>query len=278
MKVVVLGGGGLLARHVAAELGIRAMPVPHADCDLADEKAVKSAVTGASAVINCAAWTDVDGAERNESAAYRANALGAENAARAAAELGVPFVHVSTGFVFDGTAERPYDEFDAVRPLSVYARSKWAGEELVRAAHPRPFVVRLQSIYGGGGRNFASTLRRRILDRSPLKLDAVRPAQPTWAGAAARQIVALLESDRPGTYHATCSGSTTWSAFAGVIAARVGVVPYWDEVDPAAITGPAARPNNFLLARRMLELRGLDRMPDWRSALEEYLEREESAK
>lgn len=278
MTVVVLGGGGLLGRHVAAELGARARVVPRADGDLVREDAVRAAVAGATAVINCAAWTDVDGAERNETEAFRVNALGAENAARAAAAIGAAFVHVSTGFVFDGTAERPYDEFDAPRPLSVYARSKWAGEELVRAAHPHPWVVRLQSIYGGGGRNFASTLRRRILERAPLKLDAVRPAQPTWAGAAARQIVALLESDRPGTYHATCSGSTTWSAFAGVIATRLGVVPHWDEVGSAAITGPAARPNNFLLARRMLELRGLDRMPDWQSALEEYLEREAKTK
>lgn len=275
MTVVVLGGEGLLGRHVVEELGARGRALGRAACDVTDEGSVRSAIAGATAVINCAAWTDVDGAERAESAAFRINALGAENAARAAAAAGAAFVHVSTGFVFDGTSDRPYDEFDAARPLSVYARSKWAGEELVRAAHPRPFVVRLQSIYGGGGRNFASTLRRRIVARAPLKLDAVRPAQPTWAGAAARQIVALLASDRPGTYHATCSGETTWSAFARVIAERAGVVPYWDEVSSAAIGGAAARPQNFLLARRMLGLRGLDRMPPWRAALAEYLEREE---
>ena len=103
-------------------------------------------------IINCAAFTNVDGAESDEAGAYRANALGAENVARAARALGATLVHVSTDFVFDGAQAEPYDEFERPNPQSIYARSKWAGEELARARRRELFLVRVQGLYGAGGR------------------------------------------------------------------------------------------------------------------------------
>lgn len=277
MTVAVLGAAGILGRSVVKELGEKARPLTRFECDVSSAEQVKEAIEGATLVVNCAAWTDVNGAETNEDAAFRANAVGAENAAKAARARGIPLVHVSTGFVFDGTQERPYDKFDPPNPTSVYARSKWAGEVLATRAWDRVFVVRLQYLYGTGGRNFLSSLRRRMLAKEPLKLDASKRAQPTWSGAAARQILALAETDAYGVYHATCAGQTTWAEFGRAMATALGVVPYWDEVTADAVGHTASRPKNDLLSRRMLGLRGLDRMPDWSAALLEYLEEAKEA-
>jgi dTDP-4-dehydrorhamnose reductase len=275
MKVAVLGVGGLLGRYVVEELGGRdVIALDRAACDLAHRADVEERTAGAQVIVNCAAYTNVDGAEREEEAAYRANALGAENAARAALRHGAVLVHLSTDFVFDGVQREPYDELDRPNPLSIYARSKWAGEELVARVGGRVFLVRVQALYGAGGRNFASKLRVLVRDGKPLTLDAERRVQPTWARAAARQIVRLVDSDACGTYHVSCGGETTWAAFARHLAERLGVAPNWKEVPTAALQSAAARPPNCLFRRRMLGLRGLDVMPDWRLALDEYLTEE----
>src|SRR5262249_5876915 len=134
MKIVVLGAGGLLGRHVVEELehvgGAEGLALPRAQCDSGDAETVRARTEGARLIVNCAACTNVDGAEKDEEGAYRINALGAENVARAAAAHRAKLVHVSTDFVFDGAQREPYDEFARPNPLSIYARSKWAGEQL----------------------------------------------------------------------------------------------------------------------------------------------------
>ncbi len=271
MSVVVLGAGGLLGRHLVEELGGEARALDRAACDIARYHDVVEKCAGATAIVNCAAWTNVDGAEKNEAEAYRANALGAENAARAARALDARLVHVSTDFVFDGVKREPYDEFDVPNPQSIYARSKWAGEELAQKIGGRLFLVRVQGLYGFGGRNFSSKLRELILAQKPLKLDCERRVQPTWARAAARQIVRLLSTDAYGTYHVSCKGAATWAEFAAHVAGKLGVPRCWQEVPTAALAAPAARPPNCLFRHRMLELRGVDVMPDWFLAADEYL-------
>jgi len=275
VRVAILGAGGLLGRHVAEELHAQqVVALDRASCDIGDGEAVLRATAGVDLIVNCGAYTNVDGAEREEDAAYRANALGAENAARAAEAHGARLVHVSTDFVFDGRQAEPYDELAQPAPQSVYARSKWAGEVLAQQACRRLFLVRVQGLYGHGGKNFSSKLRELIAASKPLKLDAQRRVQPTWARAAARQIVALAASDRYGTYHVSCKGEATWAQFAQVIAERLGVAPAWQEVATAELAAAAARPPNCLFRHRMLALRGLDVMPTWGDALSEYLEEE----
>jgi len=291
--VIVLGAGGLLGRHLVEELG-EARAFDRAGCDITRFDDVKERCAGAKAIVNCAAWTNVDGAESHEEDAYRANALGAENVARVAKALDVPFVHVSTDFVFDGVKAEPYDELDRPNPQSVYARSKWAGEELAARVGGRIFLVRVQGLYGAGGKNFSSRLRDLILSagkplgtasgqlphlaplgspsKKPLKLDSERRVQPTWARAAARQIVKLLSTELYGTYHVSCKGAATWAEFARHVAQKLGVERAWEEVPTSALKAPAARPPNCLFRHRMLGLHGIDVMPDWQTALDEYLE------
>ena len=279
MKLVVLGAGGLLGRHVVEELGRAAAPVEvvaldRARCDITRADDVRERTAGAGAIINCAAFTNVDGAEQDEDGAWRANALGAENAARAAAAHRARLVHVSTDFVFDGAQAEPYDELARPNPQSIYARSKWAGEELAQKRCAELFLVRVQGLYGKGGGNFSSKLRRLVLDGKPLKLDGERRVQPTWARAAARQIAALLRTDAYGTYHVSCKGEATWAAFAARLAGKLGVAPRWQVVRSDELAAPAKRPPNCLFRHRMLALRGLDLMPTWEAAQDEYLAEE----
>jgi dTDP-4-dehydrorhamnose reductase len=277
VKVVVLGAGGLLGRHIVDALApvgdntLEVMALERRRCDVthADELLTKTA--NAALIVNCAAFTNVDGAEADEDGAYRINALGAENVARAAAHHGAKLVHVSTDFVFDGGQVEPYDEFAVPRPLSVYARSKWAGEKLAERALAELFVVRVQGLYGRGGANFASKLRQLVLEGKTLKLDGQRRVQPTWARAAALQILKLAETEHYGTYHVSCGGETTWAGFAARLAEKLSVTPRWQTVGTAELAAPARRPVNCVFRHRMLALRELDIMPTWEQAQDGYL-------
>jgi dTDP-4-dehydrorhamnose reductase len=292
VNVVVLGAGGLLGRHVVEELrrggvgkgaiavgpSVEVRALTRAECNIADAVEVRARTVGAGVIINCAAFTNVDGAENDEDGAYRSNALGAENVARAATAHRARLVHISTDFVFDGAQVEPYDEFARPNPQSVYARSKWAGEQLAEKRCAELFVVRVQGLYGAGGGNFSSKLRQLVLDGKPLKLDGERRVQPTWARAAARQIVALAASDAYGLYHVSCKGETTWAGFTERLAEKLGAPPKWTVVRTDELAAPARRPVNCLFRHRMLALHDLDRMPTWQEAQDEYLAAEGSAR
>ena len=277
-RVLVLGAGGLLGRHLIDALlarGVEVVGRDRAACDITDPAAVGRAVAVAEVVVNCAAYTNVDGAEREQDRAWQVNALGAELVGRAAAMRGVRAVHISTDFVFDGTKATPYDELDRPNPLSVYARSKWAGEEMFLRQHPQGLVVRVQGLYGRGGSNFASKLPELLRSGRPLKLDAERRVQPTWAGAAAAQLVRILHSDAgveaAGVVHLSCTGEATWAAFTRRLAQKLALPFSAEEVASAALGAPAARPPNCLFEHRMLRLRGLYEMPSWEAGQDGYV-------
>ncbi len=279
-RAVVLGAGGLLGLHLVDELvlrGILVVSYPRASCPIDDLERVRVAVAGASHVFNAAAWTDVDGAEVNVDQAFRANAFGAENVARAALEVGAAVIHVSTDFVFDGALEgRGYDEFDAPAPKSVYARSKRAGELLVEKVNPKHHVVRVQGLYGFGGKSFSSRMRSLLLNHAPgIRLDNERRVQPTSAVEAAAALCNIAESDRFGYWHASCRGSTTWHRYALQMARRLNVVPEWSAVSTASLALAAHRPFNCVLAHRRLEMCDLPLLPTWEEALDDYLATEE---
>jgi dTDP-4-dehydrorhamnose reductase len=268
VSVVVLGAQGLLGRHVVEELGAGALALGRGDCDIPDVALLRRCLAGAELVIKCAGFTNVDGAERDEAGAHRANVLGVQNLVRAAADA--KLVHISTDFVFDGAQAEPYDESARPNPQSVYARSKWLGEEAAQA-HPRRFVVRVQALYGRGGSNFASKLRQLILDGKSLKLDGERRVQPTWARVAARLIARIGQTDAFGTYHVSCAGETNWAAFAARMAERLGVAPRWRVVRSDELDAPAKRPANCTFSHQGLQRLGIP-VPQWEDAQMEYLE------
>ncbi len=286
MRVAVLGPQGSLGVHVCEELqlaGHDVDPIDRSICDLRSPDRenlyrLRDRFTerDCQLVVNCAAYTDVDGAEQHTDEAFLINALGAEMVARAAGEGGAALCHVSTDFVFDGGQTRPYDEFDEPRPLSAYARSKLAGERLVQKAGARSFIVRVGGLYGRRGRNFVSTLVARLKMNQPLRVDQQRLTAPTWNRLLARQIITLCERGEHGVYHATCQGETTWYGFTQALceeAAELGceLPRTFIGVSTEDLAAKAPRPSSSLLDCRMLRLRGLLRLPPWREALKAYL-------
>jgi dTDP-4-dehydrorhamnose reductase len=218
-----------------------------------------------------AAWTDVDGAESHPDEALLVNATGAENVARVAAKYGIPLVHVSTDYVFDGTQTTPYKTDDAVNPLSVYGTTKLQGELLVQAAHPDgSWIVRTAWLYSQYGKNFARTIARKALAEENLSVVNDSFGQPTSALAVAHQIVALVSTNPPaGIFHATNAGSATWYEFADAI---VGPITNQTTVTPVSSTEfptVAVRPKYSVLDHTRWSACGIADMPHWRDSLKE---------
>ena len=227
-------------------------------------------------VFNAAAYTNVDRAEDEPDIAYLANAIGPEILARATAAAGVKLVHYSTDFVFDGELGRPYDEFDPPSPQGLYARSKLAGERLAAAASARVFVLRVGCLYGHGGRNFPSTILRRLLKGETVRADRDRLGSPTWVRDVARVSAALATTDHFGLYHCTSAGETSWADYALFLGGELGLPSHRIEAHPSSALPmmKAPRPRRAILDNRMLRLRGMDTMPDWRTAARAFIRAE----
>jgi len=173
-------------------------------------------------VVNAAAFTDVDGCESQPDLAYQVNALGPRNLASACLATGAALVHISTNCVFDGNATSPYREFDPTNPISVYGRSKLAGEEVVRAVLPRHYIVRTAWLYSVYGRNFVKTILRLAKERPSLDMVADEVSNPTYAPDLARALVALTRQELFGTYHFTNAGACSRHEFAAEILRLAG--------------------------------------------------------
>jgi dTDP-4-dehydrorhamnose reductase len=278
MRAIVFGAKGTLGRALVDHLPAGGVEVvialSHQDCNILDERHVRALLANArpDVAFNAAAFTDVDGAEGNADEAFRANAIGPEVLARACHHFRTRFVHYSTDFVFDGEQERPYDEFDPPSPQGVYARSKLAGERLVLAATPRAFVLRVGCLYGHGGRNFPSTILRRLKAGETVRADRDRIGSPTWVVPVAAVSAALARSEHYGLYHCTANGETSWADYARFLAAELGLP---DERVQALPTGSlslrAPRPRRAVLDNRMLRLRDMDTLGDWQSQARAFM-------
>jgi dTDP-4-dehydrorhamnose reductase len=231
----------------------------HAQLDVTDRAAVREAIGPDDLVFNCAAWTDVDGAEEREDEATRINGDGARNVAEAAGAV----VYVSSDYVFDGRKGEPYVESDAPAPLSAYGRSKLAGERATAEANPRHFVVRSSWLFGAGGRNFVETMlglgpEVRVVD------DQV--GSPTFTGHLAEALLSLAGTDDHGVHHMAASGACSWFEFAREIFTRAGVDTRVEPCSTEEFPRPAPRPAYSVLGSE----RG-NRLPDWREGLDAYL-------
>lgn len=276
MRYLILGGHGMLGTDLREALPSRQVDAPpSSELDVRDAEALRDAAVGADVVINAAAYTRVDDAEEHEADAHAVNAVGAENAARAAAEAGARFVQLSTDYVFSGLADEPYRE-DAPRdPAGAYGRTKAEGEERVLAAHPDPYIVRTAWLYGAAGGNFPRTMLKLAAERDTVSVVTDQVGQPTWTSDLAGWILALLEANaEPGIYHGTNGGSTTWYAFARAVYERAGLDP--DRVQPTdteTFGPPAPRPGYSVLAHGAWTRAAIDTPRDWSEALDEAFTR-----
>jgi dTDP-4-dehydrorhamnose reductase len=284
---VVLGARGTLGRALVEELPragwTLVLAADRAACDLRDASQVMAVIGDAFAgpagregragvVFNAAAYTDVDRAESEGDLAYAVNAFGVEALARATQGAGAALLHYSTDFVFDGTLERPYDEFDPPTPQGVYARSKRAGEVLAASSTPRLFTVRVGCLYGHDGRNFPSTIVRRLRAGETVRADRDRRGSPTWTREVARVSAALARTHAYGMYHCTSQGETSWAEFARFCAATLGLPEARVAALPTdAIGMKAPRPRRAILDNRMLRARGLDTMSAWQDAARAFI-------
>ncbi|SKC36239.1 dTDP-4-dehydrorhamnose reductase [Krasilnikoviella flava] len=264
---VVTGAGGMLGHDLLDVLraaGADVVALDRADLDVTDAAAAAAAVQGADVVVNCAAWTAVDDAETHEPDAFRVNATGAANLARAAHAAGARLVQVSTDYVFDGSASAPYAEDAPPAPVSAYGRTKAAGEWAVRAEAPDHLIVRTAWLYGAYGACFPRTMARLAAERDELTVVDDQVGQPTWTRDLADLVVRLVEAQAPaGTYHGTASGQTSWYGFTRRIVAGLGAATRVAPTTSDAFVRPAPRPAYSVLGHDALRAVGVEPIEDW---------------
>jgi len=243
------------------------------DLDVTDAAQCVAAVDGHDLVVNAAAYTAVDAAETDEPAAFAVNAVGAANVAHACSRAGARLVHVSTDYVFDGTATQPYAVDQPVAPRSAYGRTKAAGEWAVRALCRESWVLRTAWLYGAGGPNFVSTMLRLAGEHDTVSVVDDQVGQPTWTADLAGLAVRLVAGDAPyGIHHGTSGGQTTWYGLARRVFALNGLDP--ERVLPTtteAFPRPAPRPAWSVLSHRSLEQAGIVPIGDWSARIAEFL-------
>jgi dTDP-4-dehydrorhamnose reductase len=272
MRLLITGATGMLGTDVVAAAraaGHDVLALSRAQLDIVDAAAVRRTVqaAGPSAVVNCAAWTDVDGAEDREDAATAVNGAGAGNVAAAAAAAGAKVVHVSSDYVFDGRKDAPYVESDRPAPLSAYGRSKLAGERAVAAANPRHAVVRSSWLFGAGGPNFVRTMLGLAERQDEVRVVDDQVGCPTWTGHLAPALVGLAAAGGTGTFHAAAEGWCSWYEFAVEIFRQAGLDCRVHRAASAQLSRPAPRPAWSVLGSE----RDGPRLPGWREGLAAHL-------
>ncbi len=268
---------GLDVRRAGERAGHELVALTRLELDVTDAEAVQEAFAriGPEAALNCAAWTDVDGAEAHAEQAHAVNADGAGNLARAAAQAGVPLVHVSSDYVFDGEAcvdasgaRRPYVESDATGPRSVYGQSKLAGEQQVLGASPRHVVVRSSWLFGTGGANFAQTMLRLAGEREAVQVVTDQVGCPTWTGHLAPALLGLLERGVTGLMHLAGTGRVSWNGYAAEIFRQAELPCRVQDATTAQVPRPAPRPAWSALETEREDVLPL---PPWQDGLAGYL-------
>ena len=277
---------GTDARRIFSELGHHVFPTdvgPAAmngivPLDITDSHAVRAlfAEWQPELVFHGAAYTNVDGCERDPDLAYKVNALGTWAVASAAETVGAALVAISTDFVFDGTKTSPYTEFDAPNPLSHYAASKLAGENLARSSCRRCYVIRTSWLYGVHGRNFPYTVINLAKTQPELPIVGDQIGTPTYTVDLVNAITEIVATGLYGVYHVSNSGQASWAEFARAILtktnlAHVAVTPITSDEYATRFGSPTKRPAYSVLRRYALDLMGRDTLRLWEDALDAFL-------
>jgi dTDP-4-dehydrorhamnose reductase len=280
MKILMFGSTGQVATEMRRRLpaGAALTAVSRQEADLTDPSSCAAAVTATDAdvIINAAAWTAVDKAEAEEAAATIVNGDAPSAMAHAAAARGLPFLHISTDYVFDGAGDQPFVPDHPTAPLGAYGRSKLAGEIGVRAASGRHLILRTSWVVSAHGANFVKTMLRLGRDRESLNVVADQIGGPTPAAAIADALFvatkAMLDGAEGGTHHLSGAPDTSWAGFAREIMGRAGLACQINDIPSSAYPTPARRPFNSRLDCSSLQAAFGIARPDWRAGLDEILE------
>lgn len=273
MRILITGAEGMLGRDVqraAEQAGHEAVPFARAQLDVTDAEAVGKAIGGAApdAVINCAAWTDVDGAESHALQATAINGAGAGNVAAAAAAAMAWVIHVSTDYVFDGEKATAYVESDPATPVSAYGRSKLDGELAVAASAPEGHtIVRTAWLFGAGGKCFPKTILRAASQRPELTVVSDQIGCPTFTGHLAPALVALAQRRTLGVLHVAGHPECSWYEFAAAIVAAAGADCPVRPISSDEYPTPTRRPANSVL----ISERGAPTLPEWGAGLAQFM-------
>ena len=278
MRILITGANGMVAKATikyCESVGDEVIAATRHDLDIGDRDAVSDFLVGRrpEAVLNCAAYTDVDGAEADGSGAYDSNAKGVENLAAASRHVNCRFLTISTDYVFDGENPGFYTQRDTPNPISEYGRTKLEGEIAARSTYARSIIVRSGWIYGEGGTNFLSVMPRLLAEGKPITAISDSYGTPTFAGDLARRMRELIALDLPCIFHVTNSGpGTCYLGFAEKLCEIGGfdkklVTP----VSKDTLQRPAPRPVSSKLACLFSEPFGLEPLPDWSDAIERFL-------
>lgn len=293
MKVLVTGTNGQLGYDVMQELLTRGYDsvgadrtgteanFRHVELDITDKKLVFETLRNEKpdAVIHCAAWTNVDGAElpENRDKVMAVNVEGTKNLAEACREIDAKLLYISTDYVFDGTGERPWEPDDDCDPLNVYGESKLGGELEVKKALDKYFVVRIAWVFGKNGKNFVKTMLEVAKGRDVVKVVDDQIGTPTYTVDLSRLLVDIIETDKYGIYHATNEGGyISWADFTEEIYKVAGAPCKVERVSTAeyeemAGKAVAKRPSNSRLSKTKLKEAGFELLPDWKTAVERYI-------
>lgn len=275
MKILVTGANGQLGREIQKQFGSQhELILTDIDSlDITSHNQVRELFTQVKpqAVVHCAAYTNVDGAEADYDGAFKVNVVGSQNLASQCLEHQARMVYVSTDYVFDGNTDKAYYEFSMTNPQSVYGKTKLLGEEIVQKILARHYIVRTAWLYGDGN-NFVKTMLKLAQEKDSLQVVNDQIGSPTNTKDLANTIFRLLATDAYGTYHASCNGQCSWYDFATKIFALKGIAIPVKPVPTEAFPRPAKRPQHAVLRNYMLEMTIGDTMRDWEDALKEYLE------
>lgn len=275
MKILVTGAGGLVGTATVKycqQINDEVTALTRDSLDIADKAAALSAIEKAKpdSVINCAAWTDVDGCETNPEKNFAANARGVENLALACRAVKANLITISTDYVFDGEKNDFYTQRDDPNPISIYGKAKLEGERLAQKALARTVIVRTGWIFGENGRNFLSKIPELLFAGKSIKAISDSEGTPTFAPDLAKRLRELAEVDLPGIYHVTNDGEgTTYEKFAKKI--RNIDRSLIEKVSFADLKRPAPRPINSKLRCLISERLGLEPLPHWEAALERFV-------
>ena len=278
IKVLLVGSEGQLGLELQKQLQNKSLEyfsldLPEFDITNLEMVIKKFIKEKPDLIINCAAYTDVDGCENNIETAYKVNALGAKNLAIAAEKVGTKLVHISTDYIFNGQGEEPYKEYDDSDPQTVYGQSKLLGEKFVQQFSSKFFIFRTAWLYGEGN-NFVKTMLRLAGENDELNVVNDQIGSPTSTVDLARAIINLMETEHYGLYHATCEGQCSWYDFAKKIFEIKNIDIKVNPVSSDQFKRDAERPKYSVLDNYMLKLIDKNNFKHWEESLKDYLEME----